>query len=1488
MIKKLIYLILLIFCSIKFRAQTYTMPVSTTGAVATSITTCSGTFYDDGGSAVKYSNNQNSIQTFCSSSGQIKFTFTSFNTQATNDVLSIYDGPTTASPLIGSYSGAIAVTTIGSAGVVTSTNGCITFKFVSNNSTIKAGWAATISCVAGNDECSNATTLTVNTACSYTNGSTVGASNSTSTPAPTCANFTSGTSTDVWYKFVATSTNHTIGSNTGTITDGGMALYSGTCTGLTLIECDDDDSPNGLMPQIQRADFIVGQTYFIRFWAYSTTTTGTFDICVTAPGVITCPSGLGTGYQTIASLPFSDNSQTTCGDVNDLTSSNVTTCGSTSYYTGEDYVYIFTPTSSGQMTINLTSTGTWTGLMLYAGCPVNGGTCVANEQSSSGNKSMCVTVTNGVTYYLVIDSYASPTCNPYSISFTAPSGIPAGTTCANAIAIASLPYNINGETTACYGNDYSTASIGSCNTSYESGEDKVYSYTSASSECISITLNNTSTSSIGFQVYSGCPGTVGTVCVGNAGGASSGTLSGSVVLPSAGTYYIIIDTWASPNNANYDLSISSFGSGQSNDLPCNAVNLILGTSETGNTNCTGDAGEPATPACWTAGNRNTVWYKVTTMGTSLKIRTYPGSLTNTQIAVYSGVCGSGMSLVSGGCNDNSGTCGSLTNEFSELSLTGLTASTTYYIAVDGASNSVGSFTIYAIDGASSLPTVYGMDCIEPNPVCSQNFTVSDPGYAGFGSTCDLPSSYCLASSERNISWYRIPINANGNLVFDIVPNDFNFTLETETDYDFAIWKITGTGSVTCSQIASGAAIPIECNYNSSGVTGLNHTADGDAPNSLSSSVCPTCGSYNPDPTYDLAYQSQITVSNGDVYLLGVSNFSNSTSGFKIDFKTSPIGYVGSTATSVTWSGGTSTAAELSGNWGGCNAPSCTVDGVIVPFTNQPVVTTNMTFKDLYIQPGASLTVSAGVTLTICGNFTNLGTLNCSPTSTILFNNNGAHIMSGSFIGNNAIGNLTCTATGTSFSVTCNNDLELNGNFTTSNADSKFNLNNNNFKIAGNFLNSNGTSTFLNSTTNTFEFDGNSTQNYDPTVNGGTNLTLNNVITNNTRSGFGDITLFDDLLIGSTSTTGTLTLVAGDILTNSFKVQVNNVNTTSVSTGNIASFVNGNLRRYLSTSGTYDWPLGNTSKGYQRANTNFTTCSIGFIDAFFSNWPSTPPTQGGTDCGTTFNQPAQDNGFWTLNANSGTGNYNLTLYPLNSTNTSGMSGWTIIKDPTISSNTWSFNGTCVLASTVSQVMRNGMSGFSVFGIAQSLNPLPVELLYFKGKRIGVRNFLEWSTASETNNDFFTLERSENGVNFESLTIIDGGNNSNQILNYNTYDNYPYDKVTYYRLKQTDFNAENSYSDIITIFGEIAKNEIKNIHPNPTSSNLSFDVYAVQDDRLLIELYDCLGRLIISQEKLVKFGLSSESIIIEDLYKGIYTMKISFKNNALKSVTKIIKN
>src|SRR5687768_11917132 len=128
-------LVILVFSGIIAFSQTYNMPGGT-------INTCSGNFYDPGGSGGNYANSQNITTTFCSNNGTcIQAVFSAFNLENNWDYLYVYDGPTIGSPLIGTYTGAT------SPGTITSSSGCLTFRFTSDGSVTSTGWAAALSCV---------------------------------------------------------------------------------------------------------------------------------------------------------------------------------------------------------------------------------------------------------------------------------------------------------------------------------------------------------------------------------------------------------------------------------------------------------------------------------------------------------------------------------------------------------------------------------------------------------------------------------------------------------------------------------------------------------------------------------------------------------------------------------------------------------------------------------------------------------------------------------------------------------------------------------------------------------------------------------------------------------------------------------------------------------------------------------------------------------------------------------------------------------------------------------------------------------------------------------------------------------------------------------------------------------------------------------------------------------------------------------------------
>jgi hypothetical protein len=1188
---------------------------------------------------------------------------------------------------------------------------------------------------ASNDECSGAIALTMNAygSCASTSAGNVSCATASGTAAGSCF----GTpDDDIWYSFVATASSHSITLTAASSFDAYMQLYSGTCGALSSIACSDANTFNA-------SGLTIGNTYYIRAYSYSATvpSNGSITMCISAPA--SCPSNMGSGNVSIASLPYSGTGQTTCGAGDDITADNAVTCGSTSYLADDDKVYTFTPTASGNITVTLNSTQSWTGATLYEGCPFSG-TCVAYVQSSaSGSKNFCTSVVSGTTYYLVVDSW--------------------GTT-------------------------------GSCITSY--------------------TLN--------------------------------------ITAPSAGT---------------------------SNELPCGAISLSFGASVTGNNTCTGSSGEPAIPSCWTTGSYNTVWYSfVAPASGSVYIQTTASTITSTQIALYSGACGS-LTLVS--CNQYPPTgCSGTAGTGSLINATGLTGGNTYYVRVDGRNDNAGTFSIVVDNGTSgSSSPVPGQDCQIPLVVCNSTMIIGNPGYANTGNICDFDGSDDCTSGELNSVWYQVSIAATGNFNFTLMPNDgSNSSCGAETDYDYLLWRISGTGATTtCAGIISGAgAALLACNFDGYGVTGI--AAGGNAPGAIN-----TC--------FNGAFEPTVAVTAGDVLYLCIQNYSGSTQGFTVDMSTSGAGVVNYTAPStVYWTGGASTVWSNATNWGSCGTyPVCGVNAVITAAsTTQPVITGTEYVKDLTINPGATLTLNAGAVLHICGNFTNNGTFTASPTSTVIFDNAAvAQSIAGSFTGTNKFGHLTVTKTGGS--VTVNNDIDVAGNFTTTNSTSVFNSNNFYIKVAGNFVNAAGNTTYTNTgTIGVLEFNGTGTQTYNQ---GSSILDLNGVVMNNSSTGT-DLTLQTNMNIKAT--TGMLTLTAGKITTTAgFMVIVNNSSTGAVTAGNTSSYVNGFLRRYINNStGSFDFPMG-TSSAYQRANINFTVApTITYLTADFQTYATVPGPLGSTECAATYNMNALDNGFWNIEANTAnnnTGTYNMTLY--NTAYSNAASGWTIMSRHNGSA-TWALvngdgsAGTCV-SGLVTAVTRNNMKGFSKFGSAQSNTPLPIELISFSGKNEGAKNKLMWTTASELNNDYFSVEHSADGNSFETFITKQGAGNSSVKNNYEAYDYSPYTGTTYYRLKQTDYDGKSMYSSTISIENKFDQIAVSNVHPNPATNDLNFDFFSPVSGTVYIQIMDYTGRIILDKVQNVEEGKSSLNTQIAFLSTGIYSLKVSFNHGGFNSYTKIIK-
>lgn len=162
-------------------------------------------------------------------------------------------------------------------------------------------------------------------------------------------------------------------------------------------------------------------------------------------------------------------------------------------------------------------------------------------------------------------------------------------------------------------------------------------------------------------------------------------------------------------------------------------------------------------------------------------------------------------------------------------------------------------------------------------------------------------------------------------------------------------------------------------------------------------------------------------------------------------------------------------------------------------------------------------------------------------------------------------------------------------------------------------------------------------------------------------------------------------------------------------------------------------------------------------------------------------------------------------------------------------------------------------------------LPIELKNFVATpKISLYVDIEWTTASETNNDYFTLERSSNGTDWDELTVIDGAGNSTQTLHYNYTDENPYKGVSYYRLKQTDFDGAFTYSSIQSV---VIESEQPEPYPNPTAGELRIDILGIEPS--LVNLMNSSG-----QKVAFELGSDGNSTLIDlsDLPSGLYFLTI----------------
>jgi hypothetical protein len=375
------------------------------------------------------------------------------------------------------------------------------------------------------------------------------------------------------------------------------------------------------------------------------------------------------------------------------------------------------------------------------------------------------------------------------------------------------------------------------------------------------------------------------------------------------------------------------------------------------------------------------------------------------------------------------------------------------------------------------------------------------------------------------------------------------------------------------------------------------------------------------------------------------------------------------------------------------------------------------------------------------------------------------------------------------------------------------------------------------------------------------------------------------LTANTTISGSLTLTSGKV----------NLNSNTLTLGTSASSVglltrtadylfNGTFRRWFataaiaipSTSGLF--PLGTSAGDYRPLWIGYTSnlTTAGIISAVHTaTYPATFIAATHVDASWTNTLQGVSNAVWTIATSTlafngstgavrygGTGFGSNTLTDLNASLAASVTG--THSAATNVNTTIEVNRTNLSTAIIANPWRIGTRNTAA-------SPLPITLVDFKAEKIGEAIDLSWTTASEKNSAFFEVERSKDGLQFESIGRTKAAGNSNTLLNYELIDSFPLPSINYYRLKETDFDGKRSYSKIVSVSFENPAEEIY-VYPNPSFNSINVFVKGEQKTCSSVEIINSLGQRVYRSENCY------EQMDLDHLGTGVYYLKINFTDRS----------
>ncbi len=379
--------------------------------------------------------------------------------------------------------------------------------------------------------------------------------------------------------------------------------------------------------------------------------------------------------------------------------------------------------------------------------------------------------------------------------------------------------------------------------------------------------------------------------------------------------------------------------------------------------------------------------------------------------------------------------------------------------------------------------------------------------------------------------------------------------------------------------------------------------------------------------------------------------------------------------------------------------------------------------------------------------------------------------------------------------------------------------------------------------------------------------------------------------------------------------------------------NGGLQRKIATATAYEYPIGTATHGFNAVRMNFTSVPSGggLVKGKFNDGSDNVSGSIGTlnqvCVGCTTQNPTPDNtgynrffanntcnagaaqwliledavtnhGYWSFASANQNYSYSVEMFPNSYTMLGNITDtWRALKytsaygfNPTASSVNWSpyvdsvsnvsdlteyslNTGTCYTGNGVPGGVYSGFGQFSIKK-SKSNNALPVTLISLAATPQSQAIVVKWTTAVEINNSGFNVERSNDGVNFNTVGWVAGNDNSTEMQFYTYNDNNVVaGTVYYYRLNQIDNNGNATKSFIVSaeITGATAF-AISEPMPNPATVSSRINVHSSVSQDIKVKMYNMVGQLVSSQPYTVSAGDNNITFNVQSLASGSYSAVI----------------